>query len=420
VLIIGERPHDKARGEMFSRNVEEELNQTYLPLTGLHRADVRVESVCRCAEDGNKAPGEALVQSCSRHFLPRTLDRVKPGVLVLMGASACRILDKPLKLDTVHGIPQWASVLDEQWEGWVWPSYHPAERLGVWLTGDWAAPDVAKVKKDYRLVESARELREYLFDFPMQQLLAIDTESHGRDPWSVQISHTAHTGRLIRTTQQSAMQSLHEWMQYVKPMCVYHFAGHDQDELQQMGLPDSLPWRDTMQESFHQGDLPQGLKPLAYRLLGVTMRSWEDVVKPASMLALEEWLIAAHASACVNLTERRRKKTKSVRYEDQPSAVESICAHVLKHMTADPEYDPWEALDRFWQEGLRGKKPDDWQMDFLRQEIGPIPILGIGNCRLDAAVQYGCGDSDFTLQVADALAARRQDKRYEIFEGDRD
>ena len=45
-------------------------------------------------------------------------------------------------------------------------------------------------------------------------------------------------------------------------------------------------YRDTMQEAFHLGNLPQGLKALTYRLFRHTMTSYEETVRPASIRAL--------------------------------------------------------------------------------------------------------------------------------------
>jgi hypothetical protein len=182
-------------------------------------------------------------------------------------------------------------------------------------------------------------------------------------------------------------------------------------------------WRDTMQEAFHLGNLPQGLKPLAYRTLGVTMRSWEDVVRPASIRALHEWCGRGMVLAGDRLQVEKKLKTK-VKLE--PGASEKIFRHVLRQILEGKEdYDPWEALDRFFEDGLRGKKPEKWERELIEKELGERPILGIGNCELEEAIAYACGDADCTGRVAVELERVRgrdhgEGGRLEVMEGDWD
>ena len=56
----------------------------------------------------------------------------------------------------------------------------------------------------------------------------------------------------------------------------------------------------------------------------------------------------------------------------------------------------------------------------MEEELGPAPILGIGNCELSEAVRYGCGDADVTGQVAVELERLRGGSRWLVAEGDRD
>jgi hypothetical protein len=51
--------------------------------------------------------------------------------------------------------------------------------------------------------------------------------------------------------------------------------------------------------------------------------------------------------------------------------------------------------------------------------VGHYPILGIANCKLADAVDYACGDADWTGRVAVELA-RRRSGAFEIYKGDRD
>ena len=56
----------------------------------------------------------------------------------------------------------------------------------------------------------------------------------------------------------------------------------------------------------------------------------------------------------------------------------------------------------------------------LERRLGPVPILGIRNCEIEAACRYAMADSDFELQVAWELKKRRADPRYLVDPGDYD
>ena len=149
------------------------------------------------------------------------------------------------------------------------------------------------------------------------------------------------------------------------------------------------------------------------------MRSWEDVVLLASKQALRQWLENVRANVCPSLEDRVRVQLKTkVRIDSKDSSLASVMKQVLRYIDTQ-EYDPWDALYRFRHDGLRGKKAEAWEWEYAALTAGEIPILGIGNCTQEEAVQYACGDADMTGQVHTALLARR-DGLFQIQEGDRD
>ncbi len=442
----------------------EEFKATYLPKAGLYFPEIRFDNAVMCS--GDKTPNDELVRSCAEwHYVSR-LPVIRPEVLVLMGASACRILDQPIKLDTHHGIPiENASVLGGLWRGKVWPSYHPSlgmhdtskmthlltdfENLGKWLRGDWqpVKPSILG-PKDYALVETVSELNSYLVSPQARVQMGNDTESHGKEQWSIQISHTANTGRLIRANNEPVMRAFRSFVREVPEVeWVFHHSIHDLDESERMGV-EYRKFRDTMQEAYQACFLPQGLKPLAFRLLGVQMRSWEDVVLPASQDALETWLTDAWLIAqdelfeieettgtrgwcriCGHGAHKKKACTKCrcavigdttlVKQDRKRGAVEAMVEHLLKHGRGE-DYDPWGKLEEMWVGGLRGKVPEPWEREFVEERLGPPPILGIGNAKFEDALEYAIGDADRTLQVAGALELVRQSDRWNIHESDRD
>jgi uracil-DNA glycosylase family 4 len=448
----------------------DELTNTYLPIAGLRREDVAIGNATLCWDGTDRTPSTARVLACARHHLPRLLDRQKPEVVVLMGGVTKALCDLPLRLETHQGRPHWGTLLGGVWEGWIWPSYEPAlgmrettrmtpllecfRDLGRWVRGEWAPPQPVEVEKDYQVITDPHELEEYLGmscgvpTFP----LAIDTEKDGLKPWSVQFSHTPHTGRLIRADDMSLLEELNWWLNEHGVKVILHFAGQDLDTLEKMGVrPPRFEYigNDTGQEAYQLCSLPQGLKPIVYRLFGVTMRSWEDVVWPASVAAACDWMQrAADAAAgelqigatqqlvmgvCDNCGRRGKSTTCKhcgdfVRFAKttyRAGAAESILRHVRSHTLAaadrEKPYDPWDNLAAMKVDGLRGKVAEAWEWEWLAERVGTtLPILGIGNCDEAEAVEYAIGDADMTGRVAAELERLRGGKRWRIADEDRD
>lgn len=479
LLFLGERPgkREQERHRVFCGPTGQELDETYLlRQAGLLRDQVAVHNSVLCYADGNRTPSRKEVLGCASHHLPSLLKQVQPEIIVLMGGSAAFLLDEPKKLDLYHGRPVYGSILGGVWEGWIWLSYHPSlgmhktsamtqlledfKNLGLWLKGEWSPPVAPVVTTEYHWVRSVQDMSDYLFKATWEAPeIAMDTESHGRQRWSTQISCAPGTGVMWRPGDRAVDREFAEFVRTWQGTWIFHHAAHDLDELERDGI--YIPrWRDTMQEAYHQCSVPQGLKPLAFQLLGVTMRSWEDVVFPASLDALCSWLSDA-VSLADNLrgvTVERVKRgwckecghgahTKKacgkknlsgiecgcpandhvnlIRKTYTPSGVSLVSTHLLKHVLGDPDYNEsdgwaWGALERMKTEGIRGKKAEAWEWEYAEEMLGPAPILGIGNCTPEEALAYGVSDADHTLQVADALAARRAEGRFEINEGDMD
>lgn len=272
-----------------------------------------------------------------------------------------------------------------------------------------------------------------------------------------------HTGILVLFEDKEALQELAVQVNRLVQSgwtLVFHHSSADLDLTESIGIQ-TYRFRDTLQESYQQCSLPQGLKPLAYRLLGVTMRSWSDVVWPASVRAAVNWMEDAICLASDGLADTVTTYMKTYRclacghrahqgaackskagggkcgcpvecsaavsnakHEHRPSGVEAVLNHVLSYTAKteddDEPYDPWKALAKMRVEGLRGRVAEEWEWQFVEQELGPCPILGIGNCELAEAVEYGISDADHTGQVAAVLEQGRGSDRWRVDEGDYD
>lgn len=440
ILMIGSKPgKDEERNQVvYSGKGGQELNETYLSRAGLDRYDVRIQNVVQCYDDVDEMPKDKLAECCGRHHLTLDIQRCKPDVVVLMGGPPCRLSDKMLKLDTHHGIPFWGTIMGGVWEGWIWPMYEPALGLretgkmrqliddftnfGLWWRGKWTPPHVEQGEKDYRLLRTDTDVARWLCDTDKWDYQpAVDCETHGDDPYSIQMSLRPNTAAMILAEDKQALRALQTlWLGRTR--ILLHQCGGDLNimdrigkTLGRMGLQ-PLEYDDSMQQAFHLCNLPQGLKPLGWRLLGVQMRSWEDVVLPASQRKLLNWIEDAMGLAQDRMQAQKQLKTK---VKLLPGAVEKICKHLLQQGGKNEEYDLWDGLKNFFSNGLRGQKPQQWEIELLSKELGPQPILGIGNCDLmSEALPYGCSDADYTGQVGEVLADRRRDPMWEIEDGD--
>ncbi len=434
ILAIAERPgpRENERGEVLCGPTGQEFDELYLPLAGLDRAEIRVCNTVMCWADNNRTPTDKEIQACAPCHIPEEIARTNPDTIILMGATACALVPS-IRLDMHHGIPQHTRKVGElfRWSGWLVPMFHPSiglheSRFMQVCMEDWLGlkglvynDDPPPQKTDYKLVRGVHAVNEYFRWSDDNCQPAMDTESHAGRPWSMQVSVRPGTGILIRADDREALDALDFWFNsglWCWDVAMHH-AAHDLEEARQMQVQ-VLRYRDTMQEAFHLGNLPQGLKALTYRLFRHTMTSYEETVRPASIRALTDWMTEAYQIAVLDLTyvsQRFSPKTgKRLKDETTRSDLESLLTRLLRLTTEASEYDPWERLTGFWTEPV-----NEWMVQHVEARVGPYPLQGIANCSMDEAVRYAVGDADWTGRVAVELQRRRQGA-FQIYDGDRD
>ena len=406
-LFIGERPGltELKGGRPVIGQSGAEFNRNYLSLAGLDRDGVRITNAVKCFADQNRKPDAKEIASCAGHYVAQEVEECQPSLLVLMGATACSLVHG-IELDKEHGIPRHIESTDSQYlggySGWAVPMFHPAaglhdtgmmiplledfERLGRWRRGKWKPP-VPDYETDYQIA-TAMEIRDLRRTQPL--LIGVDTEDDCGTAWSVQYSTQKGVGRLVRVGDLGALRELRRLL--AESEVVFHNARHDIAVLKQLGI--EVPrFRDTMQEAYHLGNLPQGLKALAYRLLGIRMQSWTDLVMPPSRAKAIQCLQEAwnEASEHPERTEKQLKtKTKVV---FKPTQLERDIRRILSHAWK-PEYDIWKKVDE--SESIR-----------TAGRLG-IPRPSIVHADLGDSVAYACQDADVTLQVAGKLEELRK------------
>lgn len=409
-LVIGEKPgkSEAEGGRPFIGMSGAEFNNHYLGLAGLSRDDIRITNTVHCRLGGNNnKPDDKQIAAGAGHHMPGEVAECQPKCIVLMGATACSLVPK-IELDKDHGIPIFIDDSDSAYLGGycgpVVPMLHPAsglhdtsqmihimedfERLGKWWRGKWmhATPPV---KPYYRLLRGHE-----VTDITMRAVVrrpkrsAVDCEDDCGIPWSVQFSTKPNEGFMVRTNDAVGMRHLKQFIEAEDEITLHNSPG-DLDDLEKLGIRVKR-YQDTMQCAYHLGNQPQGLKALGWRLLGIRMRSWEDVVGPPSRAKMIDWLSARWDRESDNRIRVEKQLKTKLKIEYKPTDAERAIKRILSH-AHKPEYDLWEKAD---EASIVGTE---------------MPRMSIANVPLDEAIQYACQDADVTGQVGAVLARMRSE-----------
>lgn len=425
IMLIGEKPgrEEAAKGRPFVGDTGIELSQTYLPKAGLQRHEVRITNTVKCRlGDSNAKPTDDQIRHCAGHWIPGEVTQCQPQLIVLLGSTACQLVPK-IQLDRDHGLPMEVGPTDSDyfggWSGWVVPLYHPAaglhdtakmipliddfERLGKWIRGDWEPPTPNPDPPEYDVIVDADDI-QYDFWHAEWPFVAMDTEKDGDRPWCMQYSMAPGVSHLIWANDADFIQAFRENLEHWELPVLLHHSPADLPMLWDIGaIARDWPFIDSMQTAYHAGNLPQGLKALAWRLLGERMQSWEDLVTPHSLVRLEEWLknrLTDELSRPI-VEEKRYARPVAVSKKKQPTAgkeliiegdlavglrefkptpLVAVINRIIRHLHSST-YRPWKKLG---DSAMSGEG---------------YPIRSIAHAPLDDAVYYACRDADMTGQV---------------------
>lgn len=424
LLFIGEAPgyNEEKRGQVFIGKSGDEVNRHYLPLAGLRRERVRFTNAIRCLPittggklDSHRGKDVALLESCAGRHLYPDIERGRYRLLVPMGAFACRaILGDTFDLELGHGIPT-----ESPWGIPAFPMYHPAlgmhepkkmlhirtdwDRLRRAIRGTLTIPTDLYPEPDYREVTDANEIE----DLDPTRPLAGDTEStRKREPFCFTYSQSPGTGRLIRATRHDLLRKLGQVIGrgWHAPILFHNYL-YDWPITEAMGL--HLPYRhivDTMARVYHLGNLPQGLKALAHRELGMTMQDFEDVVKPHSTLNVLHYYEIARTMTWPKPEEELVIDDKTGLWKlYKPQSMNTK----LKRFFTDYGKSVDKDVFAMWT--------DNWvaQQAMIEAECGEWPGMCISHVPFEQTLHYACRDSDALLRLWPVLKRMsRQVRRY--------
>lgn len=412
IRFIGEGPgwDEDKKLIPFVGKTGREVNEHYLPLAGLRRDNQWFWNAMLCMPKGqhgkldmNRAADRELVNCCANtHLLPELRRCNDYSLLVLMGAFACHVIDPTINLELQHGIP-----LETKW-GTVFPMYHPAGgihepkkmlqirndwvRLRKYLAGKLILPeDEYAEKEDYKEIKGTEDLDESLrgmSEYP----IANDTEStRDRNPFCLTYSVRPGEGRLIQATRLDVLECFQSYIHAWRGPILWHNWLYDGAVVKRMGL--KFPRRlivDTMVKSFHLGNLPQGLKALAYRELGMEMQDFDDLVSPYSSKLVIEYYRRAYNE------EWEKPPAELVRDKDgkwKPYQPQSMSTKLKRFFTDYQKSEGDKDVFTMWTKNWAD------QQQTIQEKCGRWPGKCITHVPFDEVLHYACRDADATLRL---------------------
>ena len=181
---------------------------------------------------------------------------------------------------------------------------------------------------------------------------------------------------------------LRQWRAQV----VIHNLPYDDPVLHEMGI--RIPFRryvDTMAEVYHLGNLPQGLKALAFRELGMVMEDFEDVVKPHSQKQVLDFYRLATGVDWPKPDEEMEIDSKTGLWKlYKPQGMNTK----LKRFWTDFRKNPAKDVFKMWE--------DNWvsQQGMIEGELGETyPGMCISHAPFEEVLHYACRDADATLRL---------------------
>jgi hypothetical protein len=156
---------------------------------------------------------------------------------------------------------------------------------------------------------------------------------------------------------------------------------------------------DTMMMAFHLGNLPQGLKALAYRLLGMRMEDFEDLVRPYSVGRVFDYYYKASKILWTKPEEQLVVDDKTGNWKTyKPQGLNTK----LKRLFTDLSRNPDKNIFEVWS---------NWEMhheELTASELGPYTGLDIADVPFVDALYYACRDSDATIRLVPKLQKMKE------------
>lgn len=300
VMLVGEGPGEEEdrQSRPFVGKTGGLLNRM-LRQGGLNRDEMFVTNLVRYRVPRNGDPTARDIRR-DEADLKKEIREVRPEIVATLGRHSTRYFLDDVDMEWCHGLPfdyrRRSKIIQT-----VLPVFHPAfglhspemlpliqddiRQLALLIRGKLdVTPRVdAHPNPVYRLVKSS-----YVGRFDNGPIY-VDTEGSIEHPWGLSWTQTSGEAKVLLASNAEGLKNFAEAIHLHSSPVVLHNALFDVGVLRAMGI--ELPsYRDTMVVAYHLCLEPQGLKPLARRLAGMSMQSYDDVIGAARRTKALEYL----------------------------------------------------------------------------------------------------------------------------------
>lgn len=409
-MLIGDRPskNEPLAGRLFIGAAGSELDR-YLRIAGIRREECYITNVVKDWRDVEE-PEEWEVARDSG-VLEEELEEVRPQLIITMGRWATRHFLGDVDMEMVHGLLHFTT------EGKaIYPCFHPSSGLH-------SSDAIQYIQWDFQGLQEIDSRLHPMDAYPRPKYdvnhppincsrMAIDTEGMPDSPWCLTYSQIAGEAAIVMANDQERIRRVKQWLEWKAPSNVLylHNSMHDLGVLAAMGVY-PRQFIDTMILSYLLCLEPQGLKPLAYRLAGMEMESYPEVVAPGRRVVWEEWMASAGAIA-----QDIDPPEDELIWEDKiaawrvkhPQTIEQR----MRRMAGDIEKKGILLPDNPDGVDIR-KRVESWTdsaAEALVEAVGMPPEPTLSDIPRDKAIAYACRDADATLRIAPILERRVHDQ----------
>lgn len=378
---------------------------------------------------------EFILTDAEGEALERDLERVKPEVVVCLGAHITRYFLGDVTMEMVHGIPHETLRPFPGFEYIVFPAYNPAaglhsprlqatfaydmNRLGAYLKNKLPPAPIddppvclgvpGPEYRDGSAGKNVINLQAPLWDGE----IALDTEGWLDRPWGSSISGRPYYGTVLRDDSMG-WHAFCRGVEHHKPPIVMHNAIHDLAMVRTMGLDlDELGVRvdDTMIMAYLLGIEPQGLKPLAYRHAGALHNDYSDIVAVPNARIAVEWMFEL-MDRLPEFSKPEKLKAKVLKalgtaeqseYHEAMARKPTPLEHARKLIAAMlAKAEDTSELRTKWA-ACRAREILVEEEAYLDHWDGDPPEATLDEVPLQVAVNYAGRDADLTLRVKRSL-----------------
>jgi uracil-DNA glycosylase family 4 len=418
IMLIGQNPgfFEGEFGRPFCGQSGQYL-ESLLFRCSIPRESVAISNMVHCLTPNNRELRSDEIKACA-HWLDMELGIVNPRIIVAMGKPAIdRFLGKETDtVEKVHGKPV---IIDGRI---ILPAYHPAAALHNTTLLRQVGDDFNVLRglakgippenfvvvdeypnPEYIVADTPHKLKQMMDEIRDSGECAIDVENvnHNQDFWSYQVS--AVLGRAWFVPMPKGYRGMVDTTGWGAHIIVHYYL----NDSKWLKIRDD-DFTDSMTLAYLTGN-PQGLKDLSYRLCGVKMQSYREVVRSGQRKLSVEYLNRVAKGKWkdpppIEETKWNNKKGEITTRIKKPWHISRKISSILSKIEEDAEYDPYDA----WRD------IDPLERAEVESLLGLMPESSLADINFSDAVSYACRDSLMTLRVTHKMRAVMQDLDLEL------